>query len=167
MNYFTLYPHCYYVRGRRNGAIYDILQKRVLWMEEPFQNRVLELSRQGASLAEMERSPQAASQNVRAFTQRLQDLDVGSLTREPKASVKFKPLVTPFSQNKSGIALPLGRVMLEISSRCPLDCAFCRPESRVASMECMCGRYSGTQRIAYDIPRPSNAYPICGPPCWI
>lgn len=151
MEYFILYPHCYYVGGLRKSSIYDILRKRNIWIGTEWQVKTLEKSREGLSLEEIAKMLGHPREEVRKFAEWLEVMDLGYVGAGYQASVKYKPLFSTFMQYKDGISLPLGRVMLEVASTCTMGCSFCNSQERLASMECTCGCYSDTGRIQYPI----------------
>lgn len=151
MNYFMMYPHCYYVPGSRNAAVYDILQKRTLWIDEAWKKDVLSNFRDGLSIEETAGLLNKDCAEIIKFAEWLQQMDLGYRSDKFQASVKFRPFMSSFYQEKNGLTLPLGRVMLEVSAACSLHCSFCKPERRLASMECLCGCYSKTPAIDYPI----------------
>ncbi len=150
-SHFHIYPHCYSVTGRKNAALYDIMQKRLFWLTDPLTAGIVRLSREGMSLAAIAARLSAAPAEMDVRVSFLEDMDLGCRRSAPTVSLKYRPFTQPWLERKSGYHRPLSMATLEISTECPGQCAFCRPESRLASSECACGVYSGSKEISYDV----------------
>lgn len=151
MVFFTLHAHCYWVSGSCKSAIYDVLQKRVFWVEEPERRIFLDESRRGKSLEEISRLSGAKPDDLAAYAKLLENLDLGARYEKPKVSMKYRPFITPDLEKKNGFFSPLSVITLEMASSCEGECRRCRFSDRAATVECLCGIYSKTPRVAYNL----------------
>ena len=151
MNYFVLHNYCYISWGACKAAVYDVLQKRIFWIEDPEHQLFLKQSQQGMSIEEISRSFGLEENELFQYTDLLRQLDLGTIYDRPKVSTKFRPFVHNHLVEKNGYYRPLSTVTIEMASECKKNCGFCDFKKRFATLECACGCYSDTTRITYNI----------------
>ncbi|MCL2047899.1 MAG: SPASM domain-containing protein [Defluviitaleaceae bacterium] len=150
MNYFVLHSHCYMQRGTEKSAIYDIFQSRVFWVEEKWKQEFLQQSHDGFSIDDVAEKIGIIPSQAMEYAQLLQNLDLGLIHTAKHANPKYRPFNTKFFMQKNGLFQPLGVVTMELSSSCERQCEGCGSDT-LKSMECVCGVYSDTQKITYDV----------------
>ena len=151
MEYFNLYNHCYFHRGEKNAAVYDIFQKRIFWIEDSRKIDFLDMSRRGLSLSEISRRLSVEESLIRNFAAFYETVELGAFYESPKVSPKYRPFIHPHLEREKSFYRPLGVVSLEVSTRCTGQCWFCDSDKRLASLECTCGCFSNRPKIEYAI----------------
>jgi len=154
MTYFQLYPHCYLVIGSLNHAIFDILQNRVFWLKgSPYREAICGLEN-GQSLEEICRSNPENLPKIQDLLKLLEKMDYGSYQHHPFYPEKYRPYILPGQEEKFLIPRQLGRIIVEISSSCSLQCSMCGFQNGWANCLCACGIWrSPKENQTFDISR--------------
>ncbi len=151
MAYFSLYSHCYLLAGLKKSSIYDLLQKRIFWIDDEIHQEFLQLASHNLSNQEISLKLNVKESIINYYANISQKLDLGAVFEKPKVNVKYRPFMHEHLEKHNGYYRPIGTATIEISSNCTRKCEFCKPESRLASSECACGIYSDTPKVTYNL----------------
>lgn len=140
MEFFLLDPHCYFVKGAKRGAIYDLLKGQLLWADEELAE-VLELCEQRRPLAEVNGLAVRAGGLREGMTQ-LQLMGLGRFYQSAICPVveKVKPPITKRQSRQSDDGhRRLSVLHVELTAVCNWDCVFCDPDRLSVRMSSPCG----------------------------
>ncbi len=142
MTFFHLHTHCHLVKGKVHSAIFDIFQERVFWLREEPYSTLIDALDKGCSLEQFCNDHGLGPDRMRGFLDFLRELDYGGYSERPVFSEKFRPGTLPGQEEKFTLHRPLSRLVMEISSRCPLNCSVCGLNKGLTTAHCACGVWS-------------------------
>lgn len=116
--YFRLNPYCYFVRGEKEGCVYNLLNGKMTIIYNDKKCEIIELCEKNVVL-------QSISNIDYAFLDKLQQLDIGMYYDKPlyidKVSVGLpQPIEKSLSSNSKILNLSI-----ELDNACNFDCNFC------------------------------------------
>lgn len=119
--YFRLNPECYFVRGKKKGAIYDLIEGDIYSLE-PEETELIERA---------ERNEPADTDEL---FKKMESLNIGHFYEKPVYIEKLR-IGSPIEEYQPGHPPQLNRAFLEINDSCSKDCSFCGTVHR--SLGCM------------------------------
>ncbi|GAB6055790.1 hypothetical protein JCM15415_11060 [Methanobacterium movens] len=135
--YFRLNPECYFIKGRNNGAIFDLIEGKTYSLNSE-ETGILSLCENNLPI----------TQDYELLFQ-LKDLCLGNFYKEKPYIQKIK--IDP-SNDDEYQNLEFYRAYLEINNSCNKDCNFCGSPTK-RSLGCLgCNKWDGKE-VSLDIER--------------
>ncbi|MFA5267977.1 MAG: SPASM domain-containing protein [Methanoregula sp.] len=122
--YFRLNPECYYIKGDRNGAIYDLIEGDVYALS-PEESRLIEACEENGSVDPSD-----------PFLRELKIRVIGNFY-EKKVFIEKLRLGSPIGLYQEGLPPVLSRAFLEIGNECDRSCWYCGYKGISRTMGCL------------------------------
>lgn len=132
--YFRLNPECFFIKGERCGAIYDLIEGNVyaLSIEE---TKIIESCEKNNLLNNSDKKEEE-------FLKKLRGLCLGNFY-DKKVYIEKLRIGSPIEEYQPGHPPKLNRVFLEINNSCNRDCWFCGYYGIHRSLGCMgCNKWN-------------------------
>jgi len=119
--YFRLNPECYFVKGGKRGAIYDLIEGDIYSLE-PEETEFIERAERNYAVDGNE------------LFKKMESLNIGHFYEKPVYMERLR-VGSPIEEYQPGHPPQLNRAFLEINDSCSKDCSFCGTMHR--SLGCM------------------------------
>lgn len=139
MKYFLFHSHCYLIRGKVNDSLYDVFQNRIFWLNRSPYREIVRLLEAGKTIEEAAQIVNEGVENVNGFAAFLEGMDYGSSQKNVLYPEKFRPETFSGQEETFSFHRPIQRAVLEIATRCSLDCSICCSRNTKATALCACG----------------------------
>lgn len=134
-NYFRLKPYCYFEKGKGNSCIYNLLDGKVIIINNESVSGLLEECEKNKSIKNI-------TENEREFLTNLADLGIGDYYPRPIYIEKLSVGIPERLENRLPGNYEIPTVFLEINNKCNLHCAFCPENSDLLYRKTGCKRWN-------------------------
>lgn len=140
-NYFVFYPHVQFVQGSSRAAIYDLFEKRIIWIREPTISGAIAKLATGQSVLEAAEQAVVDPQQLAGYVAALSQFGLGMTVNERTAVEGYRPGLLRSQAVDMGIYRADGILTVEITGECVYDCPWCTSQNPFTSACCSCGRW--------------------------
>ncbi|NMC60730.1 MAG: radical SAM protein, partial [Candidatus Methanofastidiosa archaeon] len=110
--YFRLNPECYFIKGKKSGAIFDLIDEKIYALD-PKETELIALCEKNKSVSGSEE-----------FLNEIKALRLGNFYPNKKYILKLRNRSLR-QEDASSYPPELNRVILELNNTCERDCWFC------------------------------------------